>query len=287
MPAGDLITGDWQIEWGGILLGSADFGITEVVGLADLPGVITADRDRLRSHGSIAGDDFLVGRTVEIGLRVEGTDPFANVALLAASTMPGSAESPLVFRIPGIAGGRKARLGARCRARSVPTGLEFVVGAIAARLQFFATDPRIYDAVDTVASVLLPSGGGGLDVDVVLPATLNAQTQSGAMFVANDGNFAAPWSARIDGPCLNPIIRNVTDGTFLGFTIDLAAGEWLDIDTSGARAVTLNGTTSRYYTIQPGSTWWDFAPGTTELAFRASTTTAAQLTVTSRSAWTA
>lgn len=289
--AGELIDGDFQIEWRGIRMGGPGdaIGVTSMSGFGDLPGVNVADRDRLRAHGLTAGDDFLGGRTVTADLRLDSTT-LEEVRLaterLANSLTPGEGETPLVVQIPGVAGGRKVRLLARARAKALPVQLGYEIGDVTAAIMWEATDPRLYDAEDTVQSVGLPSGGGGLDVPVEVPASLTAQTESGSITVVNAGNFSSPWSARIDGPALNPVIRNVTTGLSIGFTIDLADGEWLDVDTAGARSVLLNGTSSRYYTITPGSTWWDMEPGQTELAFRASTTTTAALTVTSRSAWT-
>ncbi len=289
MAAGDLITDDWQIEWGGLLLGPQPYGITGVQGLADLPSVISADRDRLRAHGQIAGDDFLSGRSVEVGFRVEGTsneDTFVQAAALADVMIPGEAEAPLVFQIPGIADGVKAQISARVRARSLPVDMAYRVGVVGGRALFFATDPRIYSAEQTVQSVSLPSGGGGLDVPVEVPAALVAASESGTLELVNEGNFRAPWSFRIDGPALNPQVVNAGEGYFLGFNIELAEDEFLRVTTGpDQRQVVLNDQESRYYTIQAGSTWWDLRPGTTETLFRAATLSAALLTTTSRSAW--
>ncbi len=291
MAAGDLITADWQMEWRGLLFGPNPYGITEVQGLADLPGLVTADRDRLRAHGQIAGDDFLTGRTVEVGFRIEGSssaDTFDQATALAAVTAPGEAESPLVFQIPGVAAGTKAYLNARVRARSLPIDRLYQVSVLGGRFQFYATDPRLYSLVQSTQTVSLPTAGGGLPVEVDVPATLLAVADSGSILVQNNGNFRAPWSFRINGPAVNPTVRNVTEGLYLGFNITLAAGEYLDVATGPTqRSVILNGSESRYYTLQAGSTWWDFRPGETEVAFRAATDTAATLTVYSRSAWSA
>jgi hypothetical protein len=287
--AGELITGDYQMEWRDVLLGPKPYGVYGVSGLGDLPSVITADRDRLRAHGQIPGDDFLSGRYVEVGLRVEGTsngDTAAATAALSRVCGPGIEETPLVFQIPGIAGGNKARINARIRNKVTPVDLAYAVGIVSSRLMFYATDPRIYSDSMFSQTVNLPSGGGGLTWPATWPASWSPQVDSGSLFVPNDGDIASPWTARIDGPCVNPVVRNLTAGKFVGFNITLESGEWLTLDTHVMPTVVLNDSESRYYTIQAGSRWWDFEPGATELAFRASTSTAATLTVTSRSAWT-
>lgn len=288
MAAGDLITDDWEFEWDGLLLGGdTAFSFVESPDLADLPGVISADRERLRRHGKIAGDDFLTDRQITLVFELYGEDQAAFevvAAELAAVTRPGEAEAPLCFRVPGVAGGGVRRVNARVRRRQVPVNGEWYYNIPVATLQFVATDPRIYSATDDVQTVNLPSGGGGLSWAATWPAVWSAQVDSGSLFVTNVGNFSAPWSATITGPVVNPQIRNVTTGQFVGFNLTLVDGDVLTID-SDSRTVILNGTESRYYTVQQGSAWWDFEPGVTEIAYRASTSTTSQLTMTTRSAW--
>lgn len=292
MAAGDLINGDWQMEWAGLRFGGPGdpIQIVSVSGLADLPGVSTADRDQVRAHGRIPGDDFLGERVVVVSVRVEGDSlqsTFDAVAELANTCVPGSPEAPLVFRIPVVAGGRDALVSARLRNKSLPvTSGAVEVGIVSGDLQFVATDPRIFDAVDTVQSTALASGGGGLTWPAQWAAVWGAIAESGTLEVANAGNFDSPWSARIDGPCDRPSIINVSTGQSLTFDLSLAAGEWLDIDVGRVMSVLLNGSESRLHTLIRGSRSWLIEPGTTELLFQASTPSAASLTVTSRSAWT-
>lgn len=283
------MTAPWTVEWNGITFGEdSPYGITSIAGLKKTPGLISADRERLRRHGETPGDNFLGARYVTLGFRVEGSTIAETHDLsdaLSAAFRPDQDEQPWVFCLPGVAGSGVRRISARPIEFEEPTELEYRVGILSGAAQFKATDPRIYDNTETAQSVSLPTSTGGLTWPAVWPAVWSATTQSGSMTVVNSGNFSAPWSARIDGPCDTPRIVNVTTGQFLEFTLTLAAGEWLDVD-SDARTVVFGGTASRYSTIAAGSTWWDFEPGNTEIAFRASTTTAATLTVTSRSAWT-
>lgn len=289
MAAGDLITDDWEVEFAGLLLGGeTPYAFASSKGLADMPALQTADRSRLRRHGTLPGDDFMLDRQIEMQFEVYGEtiEEFeAAVADLTAATQPGVVESPLSFRIPGVAGGGVRQVQARIRRRSVPLGSEWYYRIPIYTLVWVATDPRIYSNVDTVQTVNLPSGGGGLSWPATWPANWSAQVDSGSLFVVNEGNFGAPWSGEITGPAVNPVIRNVSTGQYLGFNITLADGDVLTVD-SELRSVVLNGTASRYYTIQAGSSWWDFEPGTTEIAYRAATTTTSNLTLTTRSAWT-
>lgn len=289
MAIGDLVTDDWTCEFGGQLWGgSSPIGISSIEGLGDMPGLVSADRDRLRRHGRIAGDDFLTERSVMISFQIEGRstqETFEAVTAFADATQPAQPEQPFVFQIPGIADGLKARIGARVRAKSLPTNLNYRVGIVTAQLHLVATDPRIYDAVDTVESVGLPSSDGGLSWPAQWPAVWSGTTERGGLLVHNNGNFQAPWTARIVGPCTNPVIRNLRTGQLLGFNIVLDSGEFLEVD-SDRRTVRFMGTASRYHTMIPQSSWWDMSPGVTELAFSAASGGNPELVVTSRSAWT-
>lgn len=291
MAAGDLVTADWQAEWSGLLFDGAQgvtspFRTSSIEGLADLAGLNTSDRPRLRRHGIIPGDDFVAEREITWGLRIESSTTESTLAacdLLRAATAPGAPESPLVFRIPGIGGGAKCQVMARCRKRSIPTGMAYRVGIVEAALAFIATDPRIYGPAQSQTTTL-PSGGGGLDVPADVPFVIGTAVTGGSIMATNSGTFDSPFTARIDGPCVNPRLIDLTHDRFIQFNTSLDVGEWLDIN-SDQRTVLFGGTASRYSTIGPGSAWFDLPPGTSEITFRAATNTAATMTLSWRSAW--
>lgn len=284
------VTADFEVEYGGLLMGGdTAYGLVAAQGLADIPDLTTSDRARLRRNGLTAGDDFMKGRTVTLQFELAAEDgPTFEVMMadLATATAPTRPESALTFRVPGVAGGGVRIIMARPRRRALPIADEWQYRVPKVTIQFDASDPLIYDAATVVHTVGLPAGDGGLDVAVSVPATLIEATESGTFTVVNDGNAASSWEGRIDGPCLNPTVFNATTGAFLGFDVDLPVGAWLDITTRGARSVLLNGAESRYHTIRPGSSWWDFEAGPTEIAFGAAASSDALLTVTTRSAWT-
>jgi hypothetical protein len=288
MAEGDLITGDWEMEVNGLLLGGeSPYSIARIDGILDQPETRSADRLRLRRHGMIPGDDFLGGRTVTVTLEVYGEDDAAfadNVHDLGLALAPGEDEAPLVFQLPGVAGGGLRRLYCRPRRRSLPVGLEFFYRMPLAVVEFFATDPRLYDNTESEGLSSLPSAGGGLNFDAAFPIVFGALSTGGTINATNAGTFPTSPTFRIDGPVTNPRIENVTTGQTLSFTGSLAEGEFLLIDTE-ARTVLLGGTASRYSWIDADAEWWDLPPGTSEVTFRASTTTEASLTMTWRSAW--
>lgn len=286
MAAGDLITQDYEVEYQGLLMGgSTAYGIIGIDGLLDLPDVDSGDRQRLRRHGLHAGDDFMGGRSVTVELDIFDTSTLsATLDALTEATAPGSDEAFLVFQLPGVAGGSKAGIWARPRKRKLPIGEEFYYGIPEAAVEFFATDPRIYSAVSNSEVVGLPSGGPGASFNFTFNLSFGGVSESGTIYLTNDGTFSTPWTARIDGPVTNPSIENVLTGDTLSFNIVVASGDYLLLN-SDDRSVLLNGTASRYSSLDAGSSWWELEPGSNEVKFRASTTTAATLTLTWRDAW--
>lgn len=288
MATGDLVTGDWRAEFRGLALGDgSSYDLVAVRGLLDLPDVRSADRALLRRHGLLPGDDFLGGRTVDLTLEIHADDPSslgATLDALLVAFQVGPGEAPFVFQFPGVAGGGKRQVYARTRKRSAPMDLSFVYGTARVQVQLLATDPRIYDAATRTASSSLPTAGGGMNFDLVFPATFGAVSTGGAIVAMNDGTFQTSPTFRIDGPVTNPRVENLTTGEVLALAIDLAAGQYLVIDTE-ARTVLLGGTASRYSSLSASSSWWDLEPGRNDVTFRASTPSEASLSMTWASAW--
>ncbi|RMH71870.1 MAG: hypothetical protein D6683_14265 [Actinomyces sp.] len=282
------VTADFQLSFGGVDMGDGtDYDVVDIDGLG-VPGVRSSDVETLRRHGLHPGDDFVGGRVVTVTLEVDGGADAATLtsrmATLAAALRPGQDESALVFQLPGVAGGGRRRLLVRPRRVAVPVNLQRVYGLPEVVAQFAATDPRIYDDTQSTDSTSLPTSGTGLTWPLTWPLNWGAVGTSGSIFATNAGNFEAPVTIRLDGPVTNPRIENVTVGRTIELDITLNAGEYLEIDTQ-ARTVLLGGTASRYSSLTTTSQWWDLAPGTNEVRFRASTPTAATMTLTWRSAW--
>lgn len=288
MAAGDLVVADWQMEYGGVLFGdSSAFAIARIEGLLDTPELRSSDRQRLRRHGLIPGDDFLNGRTITVTFEVFGEDQATfneAVERFQGALVPCDDEAPLYFRIPGVAGGGKRLINCRPRRLSMPVDLDFFYRLPLATVQFYATDPLIYEGTEQSAISTLPTAGGGLEFDLTFDAVFGAVSTGGTIAATNEGTFDTSPVFRIDGPVTNPRIENVTTGKVLSFTGTIPEGQYLLVDVD-ARTVLLNGTASRYSWIDRDAVWWDLPPGTNEVTFRASTTTEATLTMTWRSAW--
>lgn len=288
MAAGDLVVADWQVEFRGMLCGGDQpAALARVEGLVDMPPVRSSDQILLRRHGAHPGDDYTDSRQIILSYELNAADntTFAElVEELQRAYRPGGVEEPLVFRIPGVADGAKARVWCRPRRRVMPIDVAWYYRLPIAQIELVATDPLIYADALSQGSCSLPSAGGGLTFPLTFPRTYGAVSTGGTITAVNGGSFDTDVTFRIDGPAVNPRIESLTAGKTIAVNISLAAGEYLVIDTK-ARTVLLGGTTSRYSFLDTDSRWFSLAPGTNEISFRAATSTVATLTATWRSAW--
>lgn len=288
MAAGDLITSDYEIEFRGLLTGGeSDIALVQIEGLVDLPPVRSADQILLRRHGAHPGDDFSDVRSIVVTYELHSATAagFADlVSDLQQAFSPGGVEIPFVFQIPGVAGGAKALIWARAKRRQLPVNLDWFYRQPLATIELVATDPLLYSASESSGATSLPSAGGGLTFPATAPLTFGAVSTGGTISAVNSGSFDTDITLRIDGPVTNPRVESLTAGKTIAVNITLATGEYLVIDTK-ARTVLLNGTASRYSSLDTSSRWFTLAPGTNEITFRASTPTVATLAAVWRSAW--
>lgn len=251
-----------------LLLGpTTALGITEARGFDELPNVRTSDTPRPADHGLFAGRDFAGGRVVELDLTITGTTDLAfraSVQSLADATVFRQDELPLVFRLPGYTANR--RVNCRPRRRSLPDNWDLVHRAGRATLQFVATDPRIFTDAETVLTTAAATAGGGRVYNRVYNLTYAAGGTGGTLIATNEGNFETRPRLKITGPCDTPKIENVTASKFLQINVNVAAGDFLEIDTD-ARTILLNGTASRYSSLSSDSSWWVLDPGSSSLKF--------------------
>ena len=282
------ITADFQIELDGLLLGAGTpYNLVSIDGLA-VPPVRTSDSTLQRRHGVAAGDDFVGGRGVVIGVELLANGVDEDIDAIASALqdvlVPGKSDVVLEFQLPGRAGGGRRRITCRPRAHADPHDLRRAHGIPTFLVEFFAPDPRIYDATPGSVTTNLPTSGSGSSFPWTFPVNFGGTTDSGSVVVTNEGNFDALPVFRIDGPVVNPEIENVTTGETLSLTIDVDAADFLEIDTA-APSVLLNGTASRFPNVSTASVFPRLAPGDNELRFRATTDTAATLKTDWRSAW--
>lgn len=290
MATGDLVTEDWGMEYRGFAFGgTSDYLIAPGVrGLFNNPDMISSDQRRLRRHGLHPGDDYYEGREVVIPIEVTGDDTAdweANLQAMKTAFQVDperdETEEPLVFQVPGIASGRKARILARPRGLEGDLNTEWFYEIPIVRARFYSTKPWIYDNTETtVTSPILAGTSSGITWPLTWPLVWGTVTAS-TFTATNDGTARAEFVATIPGPVVNPVIQHVDRGVELAFNITVDAGNYLEVDTE-ARTVMLNGTANRYYT--KSGTWFNLSPGDNTLSYRADSGSS-NLSIVYRSTW--
>lgn len=288
MAAGDLITSEWQLEYNGLLLGEGtDYDLVLIEGLIDAPPVRTADLVVFGRNGVMTTPAFLDGRTVRltVDLWCEDAATFSERMEAFLAAFSPTANEPMVLNIPGLPDGGRVQVTCVPRRRSSPIDLDYLYRIPTVVVEMFAADPLIYSTtLSSGMTTLEVATVSGLTWPLSWPLSWGGSTQSGTINATNNGNTATPVVIRIDGPVTDPTIENVTTGSELSLSITVETGDFLLID-SGQRSVLLNGTASRYSTLDPGSTWFDLEPGLNTIRFAGASSTAGTLSITWRSAW--
>lgn len=272
MP-GDLITTDYQMQLGTLLLGAGTpyelDGLAALTGWDDLPAMDIADVPRPNSPGDYIGTVFPQGRiiTCQLSVHGDGSGHAANIAALRAiTTATLAAETPLAVRLAG----QVLYSSVRCLQRSIPTGANYAASATAkATLQFKATDPRRYAVALSSASTAPPTSSGGITWPITWPITWSALGGGGTVNVVNSGDYDTPPVITIVGPLTTPFVARQDTGDVLEFNTTLAASDIVVVDVL-ADAVTLNGAPAKSLLTDRSAPVSSFRmpPGTTGLALR-------------------
>ena len=144
MPAGDLITADWQIELRTTLMGAGTNYEFDPAGLAGfgVPPVKDADVDLDGAHGSYASQDFNGPRVITVSFDIAQTTAAAALTRLKELNVvwaPSTVDLPCHFRLPGW--GRFSVVG---RPRGLDEKLgQAEFGRVLAMATFVANDPTI------------------------------------------------------------------------------------------------------------------------------------------------
>ncbi|MFD8470416.1 hypothetical protein ACFV10_35525 [Streptomyces cyaneofuscatus] len=236
---------DWQYELGGVLMGAGtSVQVMETTGLGRAP-VRDNDVDQPSMDGTWPGPDYYAARQVQFdaAVRIPG-DPAAChdivAALQAAADDPavrlvGGATMPLRLKRPGRP---VKRLYGRLRMEEPEYG-RVIHGYVPLDLEFVATDPGFYADEETTTEI--PLGwltGGGFAAPVVAPIYVQSGTTAADRpgWATNAGTGQAWPVIRISGPVANVSVINATTGRRLDLpTLNLAAGQWVEIDTRPGR----------------------------------------------------
>ena len=278
----------WNVTIDDLVLGAGSgYELVNGPEALGLPEVRTSDQPRPQDHGLFWGSDYLGGRSLVLEMVILGATPAdaaARMDALSARWQPPrgpAATKTLTVELPGVG---PRILNGRPRRLAFGTA-QLKAGVVTATAEFAAADPRLYEAIARTGTAGLPIVSGGRTYNRIYPLTYGALGLTGAVLAMNVGNYPTRPLAIITGPVTNPRLQNVTTGETLAFTYVLGAGSILVVDFDG-RTVLEGGTSSRYYALTPGSTWWELQPGLNEISFRADAyQAAAQVELRWRSAW--
>ncbi len=295
MAIGDLVTADYMIEYNGLAIGGlTDFGLLQVDGLGGAPAAASSDRAKLRRHGMYAGGDFMGSRTITLTVDVSASSDAVldtRTDELKAAFQPGlPASTVMVFQVPGVATGTKARVEARVRRMSAPISPQGWTNRLPRFIiQLSATDPLLYANAEVFAAADFPTVAGGITFPITFPITFGGGATGNTFTVTNAGVFdASPRFFLIasGGTVTDPLLTNVTTGKTFRINGTVTGPDFLDVRVAD-RTVKLNGTANRYNLIDSTSEWWDLAPGANEIQYNAQADTGSSVVwFWHRSAWT-
>lgn len=248
---------------------------------------VDSSASRPWSHGSWSGAEWMSEAVVPITVLVQSDSTSEWVTyqqtLQAAFRPIGDAISEIELRWM-LGGSEYVMFG---RPRMVEPDAVNMRGETIVRAAFVGLDPIVYSGTETVVDEIgLPTYSGGLTVPFTVPFTINGTLSAGFADITNSGKADTGMLIRIDGPVSEPFVwLEHDDGTVqrLDFDIELAAGQWLDVDTKN-RTVLLEGAASRRG--QTSGDWPILPPGAHRLRWNAAVyNEQAKLTVRYRSAW--
>ncbi|MEU7158498.1 hypothetical protein [Streptomyces chrestomyceticus] len=286
---------DWQLEFGGVVIGHGTrVPVAEVEGFGR-PGVRGEPVPRPGADGAWPSPDFYEPRTVRIDCAVKTPgDPAAARQIVAdlqrAADDPrlrlsGGAVMPLRIKWPGspvrVLFGRLAKVD--------PTWADAAHGWVPLDIEFTATYPRFYaDAEQQTALRLGWLSGGGFTAPVHAPIKVTSAAAGGQHrpgWVTNGGDLDTHPVITVYGPCANPAITHAETGRTLRLPVVLGAGQWVRVDTRPGQAMAVRDNGSTVATPDRLDTFV-LPPGRSEIRWTAADPTAtARLTVAWRDAF--
>lgn len=256
--------------------------ITDVDGL-DSPEFRSTERDHEGTDGGFLDAEFEKMRTIVLSGQVIGDVATVETFMdqLKYDWAPRRSTIPLRFAHPGVA------------QRVVfvkPLGVRYSVNQLrrtgCTDVQFTcqAEDPRIYDdAVITQQLVIGLPITTGFAFSLSFDFGFGAPVSPEGVTINNYGNRPAPGVITIPGPVTDPVIYNDTYSHTLSFDIDVATGDWLEVDL-GNHTVKLNGSVSRRGALLEPD-WFLLEPGENFIRYRAGAGGTNPASIAYRNAW--
>lgn len=265
--AGELITGDGQLEYNGYLLGDdVTTFMVNLTGWDDLPPIDSSNTLRPASHGAWTGKKLAGQRILTwTGRFAPETDWVASLsALQRAFTIPmGTEELEIVVRTRT----ETKLVYGTVSARAIPVDYSYSYYGAQVTLQFECGDPRKYSLGEISQSISMPTPiVDGLDYPLVYPLDYGIAQQTADATIVNEGDAEAPIILNFSGPVVNPKLFNNTTGEYLGFGITLTSDDILTVNTRTGTVV-INSGADRLYTRDLASSpimSFNLAPGNNE-----------------------
>lgn len=248
--AGEMITGNGQLEYRGYLLGDDETTFMDsITGWDDLPGIESANTSRSNSHGAWVGRKLSGQRVITWNGRFSPTHPDLWETelrrLREAFNLPLDTEEYAIV-VQSI-GEKRICFGAVV-ARSIPMDKAYGYYGANVAIQFECSDPRRYGLSENNWTLELPPVvENGLEYPLEYPLDYGIEVTSNEGTLINDGDVISPVTLTFTGPVMRPALLNKTANTKLEFDIVLGADETLEVNTRTG-SVLLNGVADRLYT---------------------------------------
>jgi hypothetical protein len=236
------------------------YQIMSVDGLEALPGIRNQDDNRGYADGMFSGRDFLSGRSVTMLIQILGNSTAsaqANYNTLQRTLLPqAQGTTPLYFLMSNAV--TEQVLNARVRALAATVDPNYTYGYILAQATFFCPDPRYYDSNSQTAS-LAYTAPTGRTYNRIYNLVYGGGSAQIATTITNNGWTDTYPLITLNGPIINPILGNQTEGFELNFNVSLTDTDTLVVDLYN-KLITLNGnparnllTTGQWFSAQPGN----------------------------------
>jgi hypothetical protein len=232
--AGELVSRNGDIEWGGLLIGAGSgYAVSGITGWYGAPGARRISTDRPGRHGALPGELRATERIIEAEIRIRQGPGFAAARNALAGVLAwgeNPVEQPLVIQLDGAA----SMVNARVINFDLPTPAAYGVGYGPASIQWAASDPRRYSLALQQSSAGLPeASSSGLAFPLAFPLDFGAGQAGGTFALTNNGNTDAWPIFEVTGPITGPVITDTDSGRALEFTagFQIIAGQTLRIDS--------------------------------------------------------
>jgi hypothetical protein len=294
----DIELTDGQIDWFGIPLGpGTSINIIDISGLGR-PSTRDNDTDQPSADGAWPGPDYYAPRQVQIDAAIK-TPGNRDACETLLAQIQEAADDPTVRLVGGATqalrykrpGRTVKRLYGRVR-RIDPEIGQAKHGYIPLDLEFLGTDPTWYADEEQVTEI--PLGwltGGGFAAPVTAPIHVQDGTTAADRpgWVTNNGTTDTWPIIRITGPVATVTVTHVPTGRQLVMpTLNLDAGQWIEIDTRPGRCTVLRENGGTADVLSPSSRIDEFAlpPGQSEMRWTGfDSTITARLRLTWRDAY--